>query len=583
MDKQLQSIIEMLKNINSQELVENQIPLISIPNLSGEYVELINILNSLFQKENRIFSVQDKSLSIINNIIHSGMWSMEFDTKGNMTKVTWSDKFRSMVGYKNTEDFPNTLEAWSDKLHPDHKQKVLTAYWDAVAGRSYYDVEYLMLTKDNTYKWFRATGEIERREDGSPRIFVGTFVDISLQKENSLLREISMREKEANEAKTRFFSHMSHDIRTPINGILGMISVADLYPEDLDKQSDCRMKIRAITQHLLSLINNVLDLSKLESVVTECAPSSFEINEIVESCINIIKTQAESFAINVHYSPLSKDEVHVIGPALYLKQILINLLSNAIKYNKTNGKIFLAVEQQSIDNDSIECQFKVTDTGIGMSEKFIKSIFDPFAQENKKGTEKFDSSGLGMNITKQLVEKMHGNIQVQSIPNQGSTFIVTLKFQLDHSKKTLNKNQNTIEKDLSGLNILLVDDNDINLEIGQCILENAGINVITAQNGQEALDCFAKSQKNSIDLILMDVMMPIMDGLEACRRIRRLEREDSKTVPILALTANAFTEDRRKAINAGMNEHISKPIDRIAMLQRISAYCKNNYKTVNRT
>lgn len=576
MNKELKKIIRDLKTISQKNCSGNfQTALLAASDYSGEYAELAAALNeSLLQQSVRL-QHKRKFLSIINNIIHSGMWSMEFNEKGEMIKVTWSDTFRRMLGFESEEDFPDTLESWTDRLHPDHKEKTLNAYWEAIEGNAYYDVEYLMQAKDGTYKWFRATGELDRREDGTPDIFVGTFIDINLEKENTLLRETALREKEANEAKARFLSHMSHDIRTPINGILGMITIGDLYPDDMEKQAECRKKVQAAAKHLLSLINNVLDLSKLESGISDCKAEPFEIKALIENCLIMVQAQADSSAVNISYTPSEITKPYVIGCSLYLRQILINLLSNAIKYNKANGWLYLSMRENILGKDCVEYEFTVKDTGIGMSEDFLKHIFTPFTQENRGARTKYTGTGLGMSITKQLIDKMNGSVRIESKLGEGSTVTVKLPFAIDHEEICSVPHQETKIKELCGMCILLAEDNEINMEVAQCILKKEGMRIIGVQNGKQALDRFAESALYSIDLILMDIMMPVMDGLEAARRIRRLPRPDAKTVPILAMTANAFSEDIAKTRHAGMNEHLTKPIERALLLQRLSHYCKN--------
>lgn len=572
MNTEINKIIQAIKNINRINENDDDLILLSAQDFSPAYTELVETINDIIRQDNKRLHRKRKLLSIINSIIHSGMWSMEFDEHGEMIKVTWSDTFRRMLGFESEKDFPNTLEAWSEKLHPEHKEKTLNAYWEAIKGNTFYDVEYLMQAKDGTYKWFRATGDLDRREDGTPAIFVGTFIDINLKKENTLLREAALREKEANEAKARFLSHMSHDIRTPINGILGMITIGDLFPEDMKRQAECRKKIHSATQHLLSLINNVLDLSKLESGVSVCQEEPFEMTALIDNCLTMVQAQADSSAVTIHYNPPVLDNPYVIGCSLYLRQILINLFSNAIKYNKTNGSIRIDVQEQIIGKDCVEFTFTIEDTGIGMTEDFLAHIFEPFTQENTNVAAKFTGTGLGMTITRQLVEKMNGSIHVKSELNKGTAFTVILPFTIDHNRTYANPQKEHSIKNLKGMRVLLAEDNEINIEIAHCILKQEKIEVITAKNGEQALNCFIQSKPYSIDVILMDVMMPVMNGLEATRQIRRLARPDAKTVPILAMTANAFSEDAVKTKQAGMNEHLTKPIDRTLLLQRLSHY-----------
>lgn len=572
MNTEINKLIQAIKDINQTNANNDDLILLSAQDFSPACSELVETINDIIRQENKRLLRKRKFLSIINSIIHSGMWSMEFDERGEMIKVTWSDTFRRMLGFESETDFPNTLEAWYERLHPEHKEKTLNAYWEAIKGNTFYDVEYLMQAKDGTYKWFRATGDLDRREDGTPAIFVGTFIDINLKKENTLLREAALREKEANEAKARFLSHMSHDIRTPINGILGMITIGDLFPENMECQADCRTKIRSATQHLLSLINNVLDLSKLESGVSVCQAEPFEITSLIDNCLTMVQAQADSLAVTIQYKQPVLANPYVNGCSLYLRQILINLFSNAIKYNRTNGVMYVTVQEHILDKDNAEFEFTVKDTGVGMTEDFLTHIFEPFTQENSNTSSKYTGTGLGMAITKQLVDKMNGSIKVKSELGKGTVFTVTLPFPINHSPACADKQQEHTIKNLENMRVLLAEDNEINLEITQCILKQKKIEVITAKNGEQALNCFLQSKPYSIDVILMDIMMPVMNGLEAARQIRRLSRPDAKTVPILAMTANAFSEDAVKTKQAGMNEHLTKPIDRILLLQRLSHY-----------
>ena len=378
----------------------------------------------------------------------------------------------------------------------------------------------------------------------------------------------------ANNAKTEFLLRMSHDIRTPINGITGMLDIAERYPNDFEKQKDCRYKIKEASKILLDLVNEVLDMSKLESgeIVLEHIP--FDFVEVSKDVYYTIVKQADEENIEIVQEDCNVVHHNLIGSPSYIKRLMINIIGNAIKYNKKNGKIFITCKEISNDNSKAFIEFKCRDTGIGMSEEFLEHIFEPFAQENNTARSKYGGTGLGMSIVKKLVDKMGGTIRVESVIGEGSTFDVIIPLEINTSIENLQKIENNEEYSIDGLNILLAEDNELNMEISKFILEEEGAKVIEAWDGQEAVDKFKESTQNSIDVILMDVMMPKMDGYEATKVIRNLDREDSKTVPIIAMTANAFVEDKIKARNVGMNEHISKPLDTKLVLKTISLLTK---------
>lgn len=787
------------------------------------------------------------------NMLRLGIWSMKFDESGEITKVTWSQAVRDMLGFYDIQEFPDELETWTDRLHPQDKEAVMAAFWAAVKGTQNYDVEYRMRNKEGKYQWFRNMGEVERREDGSPSLFIGSFIELAetkeegpmqekltaqeelretkneLENQNDVLRSLcsdyvgiyradfatgrcersktidklrdGVREnikfedgyqtamekyidlyvadkdkeyvrakteksyvlnqlkirkkysiryhvkensqqvenfeihfvgtgkeneenivifgfrnvdsivqkeeeykletkrdveeilevsrtgiwtmeledgceprmyagramqmllgieedippeecykrwfnnieaeyvdmvqeavqeilqtgraeviypwnhptqgkiyvrcggvpdekfekagfclkgyhqditetmvtrqkqdkailealieaKRANQAKSEFLSHMSHDIRTPINGILGMLTICEKNQGDLEKQKDCREKIRISAEHLLSLINDVLDISKLESGTFSLAQEQFDIRDVLENCMTILRPQAEEQGICLEESRENLQHTRLIGSPLHLRQILINIIGNAIKYNRPNGKIFVCTEELSSKEGFAEYRFVIEDTGIGMGEEFKKHLFEPFTQESKDARTSFKGAGLGMSITKKLVDKMGGTIEVESELEKGSVFKVTLSIQIDETQEGRPvRQEEDAPADVSGMKVLLVEDNAINCEIVQYMLEDAGATVVIAENGKEAVDIFATSKPFAFDCILMDVMMPVMNGLDATRAIRSLNKPDAKTVPIIALSANAFEEDVKTAKEAGMNEHLTKPID----------------------
>ena len=383
----------------------------------------------------------------------------------------------------------------------------------------------------------------------------------------------------ANEAKTEFLQRMSHDIRTPINGICGMINVADHYADNMEKQTECRAKIKEASHLLLELINEVLDMSKLESdeVILEEIP--FNLNSISEEILGVIEHMATEQNIRILWE--KKEVIHwnLIGSPVHVKRILMNILSNAVKYNKENGYVYISCREIPSEQTAMTTlEFVCRDTGIGMTEAFQKRIFEPFAQEHAGSRTKFAGTGLGMPITKKLVEKMGGTISFESKEGTGTTFVIRIPFQIDADMKDRNETEEKTETSIQGLHVLLTEDNELNMEIAEFVLQNEGAVVTKAWNGQKAVDIFRKSRPGEFDAILMDIMMPVMNGYEAAKMIRSLDREDAKVIPIIAMTANAFTEDKMRAKEAGMDEHIAKPVDGKLLVKVINELVKRNQR-----
>ena len=383
----------------------------------------------------------------------------------------------------------------------------------------------------------------------------------------------------ANEAKTEFLQRMSHDIRTPINGICGMINVADYYADNMEKQTECRAKIKEASHLLLELINEVLDMSKLESdeVVLEEIP--FNLNSISEEILGVIEHMATEQNIRIIWEEKEVTHWNLIGSPVHVKRILMNILSNAVKYNKENGYVYISCREIPSKQTAMPTlEFVCRDTGIGMTEAFQKRIFEPFAQEHAGSRTKFAGTGLGMPITKKLVEKMGGTISFESKEGTGTTFVIRIPFQIDADMKDRNETEEKTETSIQGLHVLLTEDNELNMEIAEFVLQNEGAVVTKAWNGQKAVDIFRKNRPGEFDAILMDIMMPVMNGYEAAKMIRSLDREDAKVIPIIAMTANAFTEDKMRAKEAGMDEHIAKPVDGKLLVKVINELVKRNQR-----
>ena len=381
----------------------------------------------------------------------------------------------------------------------------------------------------------------------------------------------------ANEAKTEFLQRMSHDIRTPINGIRGLVNMADHYADDMERQTEYRTKVKEASNLLLELVNDVLDMSKLESgeVVLEEIP--FNLSSISREVFVVIEQMAAEQNIRVAWEKKEITHRDFIGSPGYVKRVMMNILSNAVKYNKENGQIYVScVEIPSEQPEMTTMEFVCRDTGIGMAEEFQKHIFEPFAQEHTGSRAKFAGTGLGMAISKKLVEEMGGTITFESKKGVGSTFVIRVPFKIDLDADKREESKDVSEKSIKGMHVLLAEDNELNMEIAEFLLQNEGAEVTKAWNGQEIVELFRKSEAGEFDVILMDIMMPIINGYEAAKRIRSLDREDAKKIPIIAMTANAFTEDRIRAKEAGMDEHVAKPIDVELLIKVIHKLVKHN-------
>ncbi len=366
----------------------------------------------------------------------------------------------------------------------------------------------------------------------------------------------------ANEAKTEFLQRMSHDIRTPINGICGLVNMAEYYADDMEKQTEYRTKVKEASHLLLELVNDILDMSKLESgeIILEEIP--FNLSSISREVFVVIEQMAAEQNIRIVWEKKEITHRDFIGSPGYVKRVMMNILSNAVKYNRENGHIYIScMEIPSEQPEMATMEFVCRDTGIGMTEEFQKCVFEPFAQEHTGSRTKFAGTGLGMAIAKNLVEKMGGTITFESEKGVGTTFVIRVPFKIDMDADKREEQKDVSEKSIKGLYILLAEDNELNMEIAEFMLQNEGAVVTKAWNGQEAVELFEKSRPGEFDVILMDIMMPVMNGYEAAKMIRSLDREDAKEVPIIAMTANAFTEDRIRAKEAGMDDHIAKPVD----------------------
>ena len=663
------------------------------------------------KKRIEVLERESLAFNIMHEMLRSGKWAMDFDEQGKMTRVYWSDEFRQMIGYNDSEDFPNVLESWSNLLHPDDKDRVLKEYNDTIAdytGKKTYDVEYRLKTKDKGWRWYRATGKLSRREDGTPITYIGMFIDITaqkqkdfeLQEQHRLLSDALRQAQHANKAKTTFLNNMSHDIRTPMNAIMGFATLALNHMDNKDLVRDYLSKILTSSKHLLSLINDVLDMSRIESGKVRIEEHECNLSDIMRDLKAIVQSDIKAKRIKFNIDTLDVVHEDIFCDKLRLNQVMLNLLSNSFKFTAPGGTISVRITEKSGAPEGYAAYtFHVKDTGIGMSKEFQKHVFEPFERERTSTVSGIQGTGLGMAIAKNIVSMMNGNISVESEEGVGTEFTIDFTFKLSSHQRIIGKIQeiegcrvliadddfntcaslskmlasiglrsewtasgeeailrtklaleqddpffayiidwlmpdlNGIEavrrirkvighehpmiimtaydwadveedakeagvtafcskplflsdlqnillkysknitsvklpepeqkngffvEEFEGKRVLLVEDMEMNQILASTILNEMGCVVEIADNGKIAVE---KVQSSDYDLVLMDIQMPIMNGYEAAQIIRDLPEEKFKKIPIIAMTANAFDEDRQKAIEAGMNGHLGKPIE----------------------
>ena len=657
---------------------------------------------------------EQMSMDNIHAAMGSGLWGMEFNEQAEIKYCMWSDTFRKMVGYDTEEEFPNEIESWINLLYEEDKEQAVQEYWDTVmdyTGEKTYDVEYRLHTGKAGLRWFHAAGRLSRREDGSPISFTGLFIDIDdekkmeeqLERQKIDLEDALAAAQHANKAKTTFLNNMSHDIRTPMNAIIGFTSLAAAHIDNIEKVQDYLAKITTSSNHLLSLINDVLDMSRIESGKVKIEEKETSLPEIMHDLKTIVQADVTSKQLEFYIDTADVVNEHVMCDKLRLNQVLLNLLSNAMKFTKPGGLVGVRiVEKGNAPEGWASYEFEIKDSGIGMSKEFLEHVFEPFERERTSTVSGIQGTGLGMAITKNIVDMMNGTITVESEEGKGSTFTVALQFKtcigsvrqevipelnglralvadddfntcssvtkmlsvigmrpdwttsgkeavlraqlateqsdeyavyiidwlmpdmngvevvrrirniigeekpiiiltaydwsdieqeareagvtafcskpifLSELREVLEAPfvvQNTVDDSeeeaisFEGKKILLVEDNELNQEIAVEILGESGFVIDVADDGEVAVEKMKEAQPGQYDLILMDIQMPKMNGYEATRHIRAMDNLDIANIPIIAMTANAFDEDKKEALNAGMNGHIAKPIDIPVLLE----------------
>ena len=515
-----------------------------------------------------------QSLEDILEGARTGTWTIELE-EGCPPRMYADRTMRILLGVTDGIGPEECYRHWFARIEPDYVEMVREAVEEILSsgrGEVIYPWNHPVLGKI----YVRCGGVPDRTFEKPGACLNGYHQDITetmvtRKKQEQSIMELLERVRQANSAKSEFLSHMSHDLRTPINGILGMLAILEKSEGDLERQRDCRRKIRVSVEHLLSLVNDVLQVSRLESGRPAAVEEPFDLRAVLEDCVTILSPLAEERAVRVELDTSGLGHGRVIGNPLHVKQILMSVIDNALKYNRPHGSVFVRAEETAFQEGTARCRFVVEDTGIGIGEEFKEHIFEPFTQEHQDARTDYNGVGLGMSIVKKLVDQLRGTVTVDSRLGRGSVVEIVLPIRVDESWRehppAEPEEPRDVQGSVAGMRVLLVEDNQINCEIVEYILQDAGAEVVTAHDGRAAVDAFGASAPGSFDCILMDLMMPVMSGYEAARVIRGLERADAGTVPIIALSANAFEEDVALAKDAGLNEHLSKPVDIWKMFQ----------------
>ena len=483
-----------------------------------------------------------------------------------------SEHFAQMLGYDTPEKL---MEASGgtivDLAHPDDLEQGIAQALEQYSKADHYEITYRMKCKNGSWKYIEDRGHKICKPNG-----VIEHWNLILDKNELVEKTIALEsEKKANQSKSDFLSRMSHDMRTPLNGIIGLMDICMKHPEDRTLVDSSRLKARVAADHLLSLINDTLELSKLENEEAKLAKEDFYLPELLREVETIAQMRADEECITIHFmdDPYSIPYPNLIGSSLHVKQIFLNLITNSIKYNHKNGTVDCCLKEEKESDERVLVDVTIKDTGIGMSEDFLKNIFQPFVQADQGARSQYKGTGLGMAIVKELIDRMGGTIQIDSVENQGTSIHVVIPFEIAEEPVVVKESFELPKEKLSGRRILLAEDNELNREIAVFLLKDEGISVTEAEDGQQALECFLKMPEGYYDAVLMDIMMPAMDGYQAARAIRGSGKKDAETIPIIAMTANAFAEDKRKTMEAGMDAHLSKPLNVPELMETIRKFC----------
>lgn len=526
-------------------------------------------------KAKRRLQFRKELISTIGKIYHA-IYFFDLD-KGTYMEITANKDFQRALGSEGclSKGIPITMKTF---IAPECQASMKTFLEPSTLSDRLRERDTLaMAHRDHNGIWYLGRFIVKQRHpDGSVATLLYTMQDIDelRQKELSYQEELRKSAREAqiaSQAKTDFLRRMSHDIRTPINGILGMVEIADSHPADIEKLRDCRHKIHEAANMLLAMVNDILDMNKLESGRLEPESVPFDILELLTEVNHLAGIQAPAYGVTTHVKNPPFPVRRVIGSPTFLRRVLLNLAGNALKYNRRGGRIDFSCDKIEIKGDTAYFTLTCADTGIGMSEDFQKRAFEPFTQESNTARTRYMGTGLGLSIVKEFVSKMGGTITLESQEGVGSRFSLTVPFTIDHAPQEEEKAAKS-PVSLTGLHVLLAEDNELNREIAVFLLEKEGMEITACENGAEAVKAFRESPQGYYDLILMDIMMPVMDGYEASRQIRSLPRLDAAVIPIFAMIANAFQDDIEKSHKNGMNEHLTKPLHTEVVLATIRKY-----------
>lgn len=489
-----------------------------------------------------------------------GMWMIVIE-EGVKPKMYTDSMMRELLGVDDKILPEDCYAWWHDHIDKDFVSQIDSSVEEIlVKGRS--EVSYPYNHPDKGTMYIRCGG-CKSYDSVHNRIRIkGYHQDVTeimtiKQKQDKELMEALVAARRAYRSKSEFISHMSHDIRTPLNGIIGMVDIASKNPEDAELQKRMCNNVRESAERLLNFMNDVIDYSEMEGSRMKLTHEPVDIAYIIGNILDLTDKQINDRNLGV-ITDYGNDTYKLAGSPKHIRQVLYNIIENAIRYNKQNGSISITVHNEKTDEQKAECFVTVADTGIGMSREYVEHIFEPFTQGYEDARTSYKGTGLGMAICKRIMDYMQGTIEVKTEPGKGSEF--TVKFPLDIYEEDTVADENAANKDLAGYKILIVDDNSMNREITQFMVEELGAKAVTACNGKEALDTFRKSEVGVFDGIIMDLMMPVMDGFEASENIRNLDREDSHTIPIIPLSASSSGEDMEKAVESGMNGYLVKPV-----------------------
>lgn len=537
-------------------------------------LEEVRALNDELEAKQRKIDEQayEQEMRDVRELTHAARWTAKFNDQQKIVEPWASDELRHILGYGDEDEFPNTMELIDENIHPDDLPAARKAFVTAIEGEkdSLFDCQFRVKHKNGTYIWVRGAAKFRRDITGAARSCTGIFVDINdymmAEKKHQQELETAWQKAElANKAKTEFLHGMSHDMRTPLNGIMGLIKINEAHHHDEELVRKNRKKMEIAAKHLLSLIDDVLQTSRLESGKIEIGHELVNMGNIINEVSSIIEDRAREFGIKLFQEVPELTCPYVYSSQLYLRQILLNIYGNCIRYNHLGGSISTSIKSWIEGGNKVVYQWDIRDTGIGMSQEFIQHIFEPFSQEKKGARTTYQGTGLGMSIVKKLLEQMGGNIAITSQEGKGSNFLITLPLDIAPAPQ---REAEKVEEcyDIQGIRILLAEDNALNAEIAKTLLEDAGAVLTVVADGRQAVESFAAAPE-SFDVIILDLMMPVMGGLVAAKKIRGLGFPIAKDIPIVAMTANAFKEDIQQCLEAGMNAHVAKPFDMAKLRQ----------------